>query len=141
MTRCGTAPRSYVIAALKVATGEVIYRDQATAQRQSRSSGIFKLINLHVPRHLNVHVDLENLSAHKAPAVAKWLDSSLNEAVASPLGPHLFLLAQPGRRVVQTACRPAAPPRNFEAVSMLSSRPLKCGPSAGTTTPNPSYGP
>ena len=39
--------------------------------------------------------------------------SSQNEAVASPLHPHLLLLAQPGRGMVQTAHRPAAPPRNL----------------------------
>ena len=47
------------------------------------------------------------------PAVAKLAGSSQKEAVASPLHPHLFLLAQPGRGVVQTAHRPAAPPRNL----------------------------
>jgi transposase len=33
----------------------------------------FKLIDLHVPADLDVHVVLDNLSAHKAPAIKKWL--------------------------------------------------------------------
>jgi transposase len=33
----------------------------------------FKLIDLHVPKDLDVHVVLDNLSAHKALPVAKWL--------------------------------------------------------------------
>ena len=33
----------------------------------------FKLIDLHVPQPLEVHVVLDNLSAHKAPPVAEWL--------------------------------------------------------------------
>ena len=117
--RAGTMTHDYkrngttdLFAALKVATGEVIYN---TKPRHSAKEvlGFFKLIDLHVPRHLNVHVVLENLSAHKAPGGGQVAGSSQNEAVASPLHPHLFLLAQPGRRVVQTAHRPAAPPRNL----------------------------
>ena len=33
----------------------------------------FKWIDLHVPRHLDIHVVLDNLSAHKAEPVRKWL--------------------------------------------------------------------
>jgi transposase len=33
----------------------------------------FKQIDATVPRDLDVHVVLDNLSAHKAPAVAEWL--------------------------------------------------------------------
>src|SRR6185437_1401697 len=33
----------------------------------------FKLIDLHVAKDLDIHVVLDNLSAHKAPPVAKWL--------------------------------------------------------------------
>jgi len=34
----------------------------------------FKFIDLHVPKDLEVHVVLDNLSAHKAPPVAAWLE-------------------------------------------------------------------
>ena len=33
----------------------------------------FKFIDLHVPGDHEVHVVLDNLSAHKAPEVNKWL--------------------------------------------------------------------
>lgn len=33
----------------------------------------FKWIDLHVPSELDIHVVLDNLSAHKAPPVADWL--------------------------------------------------------------------
>ena len=61
-----------LFAALNVATGEVIY-DTKPRHSAKEVLGFFKLIDLHVPRHLDVHVVLDNLSAHKAPAVAKWL--------------------------------------------------------------------
>ena len=77
--RAGTMTHDYkqngttdLFAALNVATGEVIY-DTKPRHSAKEVLGFFKLIDLHVPRHLNVHVVLENLSAHKAPAVAKWL--------------------------------------------------------------------
>jgi hypothetical protein len=31
------------------------------------------LVDLHVPQDLELHVVLDNLSAHKAPPLAKWL--------------------------------------------------------------------
>ena len=62
-----------LFAALNVATGEVLH------QTRKRHTGddvlaFFKWIDLHVPRHLDVHVVLDNLSAHKAPPVKAWLD-------------------------------------------------------------------
>ena len=33
----------------------------------------FKLIDLHVPKDLDIHVVLDNLSAHRAPEVTEWL--------------------------------------------------------------------
>ena len=117
--RAGTMTHDYkrdgttdLFAALNVATGEVIY-DTKPRHSAKEVLGFFKLIDLHVPRHLDVHVVLDNLSAHKAPGGGQVAGSSQKEAVASPLHPHLFLLAQPGRGVVQTAHRPAAPPRNL----------------------------
>ena len=77
--RAGTMTHDYkrngttdLFAALNVATGEVIYDTQ---RRHSAKEvlGFFKLIDLHVPGHLDVHVVLDNLSAHKAPAVTEWL--------------------------------------------------------------------
>ena len=45
--------------------------------RQSHTAkdvlAFFKLIDLHVAKDLEIHVVLDNLSAHKAPPVAEWL--------------------------------------------------------------------
>ena len=61
-----------LFAALNVATGEVLH------QTRKRHTGrdvlaFFKWIDLHTPRHLDVHVVLDNLSAHKSQPVRDWL--------------------------------------------------------------------
>jgi transposase len=61
-----------LFAALNVATGEVLY-DTKRRHRAVEVLAFFKYIDLHVPRHLDVHVVLDNLSAHKAPEVQQWL--------------------------------------------------------------------
>src|SRR5215204_146367 len=61
-----------LFAALNVGTGEVL-----TATRRSHKAtdvlAFFRWIDLHVDRDLEIHVVLDNLSAHKAPPVAQWL--------------------------------------------------------------------
>jgi transposase len=78
--RAGTMTHDYkrhgttdLFAAMNVATGEVLYD---TRKRHSANDvlAFFKLIDLHVPEDLEIHVVLDNLSAHKAPPVATWLD-------------------------------------------------------------------
>jgi transposase len=61
-----------LFAALNVATGEVLHR---TRNRHASTDvlAFFKWIDVHVPKNLDVHVVLDNLSAHKAPPVADWL--------------------------------------------------------------------
>jgi len=61
-----------LFAALNIPTGEVLHD---TRQRHSGEDvlAFFRLIDLHVPKHLDVHVVLDNLSAHKSEAVTKWL--------------------------------------------------------------------
>ena len=61
-----------LFAALNVATGEVLY-DTKPRHRGTEVLAFFKYIDLHVPRDLEVHVVLDNLSAHKAPEIQKWL--------------------------------------------------------------------
>jgi transposase len=61
-----------LFAAMNVATGEVLY-DTRTSHKATDVLGFFKLIDLHVQKDLEVHVILDNLSAHKAPAVRGWL--------------------------------------------------------------------
>jgi transposase len=61
-----------LFAAMNLATGEVLH------DTRRRHAGVdvlafFKWIDLHVPRHLDVHVVLDNLSAHKSEPVRAWL--------------------------------------------------------------------
>ena len=62
-----------LFAAMNVGTGEVLHltRKQHTAKEVLE---FFRWIDLHVPTHLDVHVVLDNLSAHSAPPVAQWLE-------------------------------------------------------------------
>ncbi|HWF20827.1 MAG TPA: IS630 family transposase [Acidimicrobiales bacterium] len=61
-----------LFAALNIATGEMI-----TQCRRSHTAAdvlaFFKKIDKAVPRSLDIHVVLDNLSAHKAPEVTEWL--------------------------------------------------------------------
>ena len=77
--RAGTMTHDYkrngttdLFAALNVGTGEVLY-DCKKGHSATEVLRFFKLIDLHVPRDLGIHVVLDNLSAHKAPPVADWL--------------------------------------------------------------------
>jgi transposase len=78
--RAGTMTHDYrrhgtidLFAALNVGTGEVLY-DFHHRHTGADVLRFFKLIDLHVPRHLAVHVVLDNLSAHMGPEVTRWLD-------------------------------------------------------------------
>lgn len=61
-----------LFAALNVGTGEVLHR---TRKRHTANDvlAFFKWIDLHVPAELELHVVLDNLSAHSAPPVTEWL--------------------------------------------------------------------
>lgn len=61
-----------LFAAMNVVTGEVLH------DTRRRHAGVdvlafFKSIDLHVERHLDIHVVLDNLSAHKSTPVTEWL--------------------------------------------------------------------
>ena len=78
--RAGTMTHDYkrngttdLFAALNVATGEVLY-DCRKRHTGKDVLAFFKLIDLHVPRDLDIHVVLDNLSAHMGPEVTTWLD-------------------------------------------------------------------
>ncbi len=61
-----------LFAALNVGTGEVL----AATRKSHKATDVlafFKWIDLHVEAGLEIHVVLDNLSAHKAPPVAEWL--------------------------------------------------------------------
>lgn len=61
-----------LFAALNVATGEVLHQ---TRKRHTGADvlAFFKQIDLHTPRRLEVHIVLDNLSAHKSKPVRDWL--------------------------------------------------------------------
>ena len=61
-----------LFAALNVATGEVLH-DTRRSHTGRDVLGFFKLIDLHVPKDLELHVILDNLSAHKSQTVRDWL--------------------------------------------------------------------
>jgi transposase len=77
--RAGTMTHDYkrhgtidLFAALNVGTGEVI-----TGTRKNHTAkdvlAFFKLVDLDVPRELDIHVILDKLAAHKAPEIKAWL--------------------------------------------------------------------
>jgi transposase/transcriptional regulator with XRE-family HTH domain len=77
--RAGTMTHDYkrngttdLFAALNVATGEVI-TDCRNRHAGADVLAFFKQIDKAVPRSLDIHVVLDNLSAHTAPEVTQWL--------------------------------------------------------------------
>lgn len=62
-----------LFAALNVATGEVLHQ---TRRRHTGADvlAFFKQIDRHTPGRLDVHVILDNVSAHKSEPVRKWLE-------------------------------------------------------------------
>jgi transposase len=64
-----------LFAAMNVATGKVLY---GTKARHSSKEVLdfFRFIDLHVSPDLEIHVVLDNLSAHKSESVMKWLANS-----------------------------------------------------------------
>jgi transposase len=77
--RCRTMTHDYkrngttdLFAALNVGTGEVIHRTRQTHTGKDVLS-FFKWIDAHTDRALDIHVVLDNLSAHKSAEVREWL--------------------------------------------------------------------
>jgi hypothetical protein len=62
-----------LFAAMNVATGEVVY-DTTRSHKVTDVLAFFKLLDLHMPRHLEVDVVLHNLSAHRVESIATWLN-------------------------------------------------------------------
>jgi transposase len=61
-----------LFAALEIATGKVI-TDIRSQHTSADFVAFLNKINREVPKELDVHIVLDNLSAHKAPLVQKWL--------------------------------------------------------------------
>ncbi|MGH8950568.1 MAG: IS630 family transposase, partial [Acidimicrobiia bacterium] len=77
--RAGTMTHDYrrngttdLFAAMNVATGEVLH-DTRKRHAGTDVLAFFKLIDLHVPSGQELHVILDNLSAHKSQPVRDWL--------------------------------------------------------------------
>jgi transposase len=77
--RAGTMTHDYkrhgtvdLFAAMNIATGQVITHCQKS-HAAADVLRFFKQIDAAVPRGLGVHVVLDNLSAHSAPEITKWL--------------------------------------------------------------------
>src|SRR5471030_1744458 len=75
--RAGTMTHDYkrngttdLFAAMNIGTGEVLY-DTRNSHKATDVLAFFKLIDLHVDRDLDIHVVLDNLSAHKAEPITK----------------------------------------------------------------------
>lgn len=78
--RAGTMTHDYrrngtldLFAAMNVATGEVLH-DTRSRHAGTDVLAFFKLIDLHVPAGQELHVILDNLSAHKSQPVRDWLE-------------------------------------------------------------------
>lgn len=61
-----------LFAALNVGTGEVLHQTRKT-HTSTDVLAFFRWIDLHTPRDLEIHVVLDNLSAHKSAEVKQWL--------------------------------------------------------------------
>ena len=78
--RAGTMTHDYrrngtvdLFAAMNLATGEVLH-DTRRRHAGTDVLAFFKLIDVHVPAGQELHVILDNLSAHKSQPVRDWLD-------------------------------------------------------------------
>ena len=88
-----------LFAAPNVATGQVLHQTRKRHTGQDVLA-FFKWIGLHTPRHLEVHVISDNVSAHKSEPVRKWLANPEAPAMAPVLHPHQLELGEPGRGLV-----------------------------------------
>ena len=61
-----------LFAAMNIATGDVLY-DTRKSHKSRDVLAFFKQIDVHVSPELDVHVVLDNLSAHKSPLIMNWL--------------------------------------------------------------------
>ena len=104
-TRHGTID---LFAALNTATGKVIGRLSAQ-HRAIDFRDFLDQIDRQTEPGLAIHVIRDNLSAHKAPAVHKWLLAASPRP--SALHSHLLLVDQPGRAVVRRIAAPLPGPR------------------------------
>ena len=89
-----------LFAALEIATGKVI-TDIRARHTSADFVAFLNKVNRNVPAELDVHVILDNLSAHKTPTVQKWL--LRHQPVPLPLHPDLRVVDEPRRALVLRA--------------------------------------
>ena len=127
-----------LFAAMNVATGEVLYDTRKTHTGKDVLT-FFKLMDLHVPRDLEVHVNLDNLSAHMAPrSPAGWTTRSGRGGICISRR-----RARRGRIWSSGGSRSSPSGDSAGGCSAAwgpSSTPSRRGPSTGTTTPSRSSG-
>ena len=91
--------------------------------------------------HLDVHVVLDNLSAHKSEPVRKWLAHPQRARWHLHFTPTSLELGEPRRRMVLNP-DPQSPQRDRRSPRSLTSKtPSRTGQRTGTTTPSPCAGP
>ena len=123
---------------VKVATDEVLC-EMRRLHKATDALALFKPIDFHVPRHLEVDVVPNNLSAHKAEPIATWLAASKTRPVASALQATFsswLNRSKGGSRFSQNADCDVAPSARSTTLSPLS----RHGHSKGTMIQNPSSG-
>jgi len=126
-----------LFAAMNVATGEVLTHCQKghTAEDVLR---FFKQIDATVPRGLAVHVVLDNLSAHKAPEITKWLAHKDRRRWHLHFTPTSSYTRRPPPRPVTTArgSRRAPPERPPPGLALPILCPHRLSAAAATTVQN-----
>jgi DDE superfamily endonuclease len=111
--RAGTMTHDYkrngtidLFAAMNVATGQVL-TDLRKEHTGADVLAFFKQIDKAVPRELDVHVVLDNLSAHSTPRHREVVGPQGPSPLAPALHPDLQFMVEPRRAVVQRTHRQA----------------------------------
>ena len=127
-----------LFAAMNVATGEVL-TDLRKGHAGADVLRFFKQIDAAVPRDLEVHVVLDNLSAHSTPEIRKWLAYKNRRRWHLHFTPTssswLNLIERWFRNSPTNACDAARSPASPNSAPRSSN-----GPSTGTSIPNRSSG-
>ena len=149
--RAGTMTHDYkrngttdLFAAMNVATGQVLTHCH---KGHTAKLAFFKQIDASVPRGLAIHVVLDNLSAHKAPEITRWLghrDRRRWHLHFTPTSSSWLNLWLNLGLTSSSAGSKNSPTNGFDAGSSPtcpnSSRRSRPGALTGTTTPSPSSG-
>ena len=92
-----------LFAALNVAHRRGPAPDPPPAHTANDVLAFFSWIDLHVPRHLDIHVVLDNLSAHSAPAGRRVARPPQTGPLAPALHADQLVVAEPRRGLVRAA--------------------------------------